>query len=350
MQSIYGKYCGFRRLPGVLAILGVFAISLPLEAQNQQAGIYYAQGADFALTVNGERSFIDASSLGYGGIALNRSDMIQTGAGTFLEIQFIPSGTVLKISENTSLVYNGFDESGRFTDISLLYGRVRLVSGNGEGSRISVIRAGNSSVRISEGDLGADYAVDPRPGRGDASRPVLRVYSFRGKAEVFPFIPGGAPVQAVNLEEGETVLIELNPPLVYAERGPLEKDILLFWNTYNFNGSSLMARPDTELPGVSQDEPLQKITVQDIPVQEKMRDAALQEEMARKARRRKTALLTAGFSLTAAGAAAQGIAFARPGGAGDTLVRRIHYTAYVPLGVGLFSLLAGILYNPAVTE
>ncbi|MDR1566130.1 MAG: hypothetical protein LBS48_02460 [Treponema sp.] len=345
MQSIYGKYCGSWRL----AILGFFAISLPLGAQNQQARIYHAQGADFALTVNGERSFIDASSLGYGGIALNRSDMIQTGVGTFLEIQFIPSGTVLKISENTSLVYNGFDESGRFTDAALLYGRIRLVSGNGEGSKTSVIRAGTSSVRIPEGDLGVDYAVS-RSGRGDASRPALKVYSFRGRAEVFPFIPGGAPAQAVNLEEGETVLMELNPPLVYAERRPLEKDILFFWNTYNFEGPSPLARPDTELSGVLQDRPLREITVQDIPVQEKVLDAALQGEMARKARRRKTALLTAGFSLTAAGVTAQGIAFARPGGIDGTLVRRMHYTAYVPLGIGLFSILAGILYNPAVPE
>lgn len=349
MQSIYGKYCGSRRLPGILAILGFFALSLPLWAQNQQARLYYAQGADFALTVNGERSFIDASSLGYGGIALNRSDMIQTGTGTFLEIQLIPSGTVLKISENTSLVYNGFDESGRFTDVALLYGRIRLVSGNGEGSKTSVIRAGTSSVRMPEGDLGADYAV-PRSGRGDAGRPVLKVYSFRGRAEVFPFIPNGAPAQAVNLEERETVLMELNPPLVYAERRALEKDILLFWSTHNFEGLSPLARPDTELPGVLQDSPLREIAVQDIPVQEKVPDAALRAETARKAMRRKTALLTAGLSLTAAGVAAQGIAFARPGGAEDALVRRIHYTAYVPLGIGLFSILAGILYNPAVPE
>jgi hypothetical protein len=338
----------YRRFGRIFRILGLFVlVSRPLAAQDHRALIFHAQGVDFALTAGGERSIIDASGLGSKGITLNRSAMIQTGAGTFVEMQILPSRTVIKISENSSVVYNGFDENGRFTDMALLYGRIRLVSGNGTGSRITVIRAGNASVRIPNGDLGVDYVIDPALGGEGNSRPLLRVYNFQGNVEVFPFVPGAA-VSAISLGEGESVLLEINPPVVYAERGPMDREILLFWSRHPFEGLSFLSRDKAAVPEISllTERESSEGTTGDLAARKENEKAA--GLTGYKASRAKTALLGIGLGLTVAGAAAQGIAFAQYSGGNERFGRLLHYTGYVPLSMGLASLLWGTIHNPRI--
>ena len=124
-------YGSFRKLLiAVLVFCGfLFCTVSGLYAQTGSgARIYHIEGTDFELTLRNERTILQAGALSGGVINLERSGIVHTGPGTFLEIQLIPSGTVVKLSENSSFVYNGFDETGRFEDLGLLYGRMRVVT------------------------------------------------------------------------------------------------------------------------------------------------------------------------------------------------------------------------------
>jgi hypothetical protein len=338
--------------------------ALKLGAQEEGALIYYAQGNDFALTVNGTRSIIAVGDTDFARMELHRSDVVQTGAGVFLEIQLLPSGTVIKLAENTSLVYNGFDANGRFTDIGLLYGRVRLVTGIGQGEKTVVIRAGNNAVRIQEGDIGADYAVDPASlGSHLAVLPLLTIFNFKGSAEVHPFIPGIDTLKPLPVGEIESLSVEISPPLIYAGRKPLEGDIIGFWNRGNFAGFPPVPMPDTTLPELSPAPVVQQAPPPEVvmvtaeepekaaePRQEDLDLAAWQAEMKwyKKAYRQKSALLITGFALAVIGAGAQIYAYTQFDTPRDSLARTIHFSAYAPLGLGLLSLLAGTAYDPLV--
>ena len=148
------------------------------------------------------------------------------------------------------------------------------------------------------------------------------------------------------------MLLEINPPLVYAERRPLEREILLFWNHHNFEGRSPLVRAETALPEIFpvtvQEFP--ETTVQVISPEEKNEEITRQGGLTwNKVRRRKTTLLGIGIGLTVIGAAAQGVVFARYGGSNENIGRYLYYAGYIPLTMGLASLLWGTLYNPMVS-
>ena len=115
--------CVFKKLFLGLAL----CVAFNAAAQDGGATIYHLDGQNFTLTVRGERSVIGADTVRNRAVNLERSGIVHTGSGTFLEIQLAPSGTVIKMSDNTSLVYNGYDSSGGFMDLGLLYGRIRVV-------------------------------------------------------------------------------------------------------------------------------------------------------------------------------------------------------------------------------
>jgi hypothetical protein len=261
-------------------------------------------------------------------------------------------------------VSNGIDSNGRFTAIGLLYGRIRLVTGIGQGEKNVVVRVGNSAVRIPEGDIGADYAVDPSsPGKQSTTLPQLRIFNFRGNAEVHPFIPGNNTLKPLPVAKIESLSVEIDPPLIYAGRRPLEGDITGFWSRNNFTGYPPIPLPDTALPD------LFPAAVQPAPVLPEPEAAAageVQEEIEprkeyldlagwqaemkwyKKTYRQKSALLIAGFALTAIGVGAQAYAYTQFDTERDSLARTIHFSSYASLGLGLLSVLAGTLYDPLV--
>jgi hypothetical protein len=330
--------------------------ALSLGAQEEGAVIYYVQGNDFALTVNGIRSYITTADMDSAGINLNPSDVIQTDAGVTLELQLLPSGTVIKLGGNTSLVYNGFDGNSRFTDIGLLYGRIRLVTGIGQGEKTVVIRAGNNSVRIEEGDIGADYAIDPASlERHPTAVPALKISSFRGSAEVHPFLPGTDTLKPLPVAKTESLSVEINPPLIYAGRKALDENIVGFWNRNNFAGFPPIPMPDTTLPDLTPappvlPEPVTVVIAAEKPEEEPLDLNGWQAEMNwyKKAYRQKSAFLIAGFVLTAIGVGAQVYAYTQFNTEQDSLARTIYFSGYASLGLGFLSLLAGTLYDPLV--
>ncbi|MCL2374197.1 MAG: FecR family protein [Treponema sp.] len=221
----------------------------PEWGPTERAFIYHAEGGDFSLTIRGEQTVFSAEDPGREVIVPERFGIIQTGAGTSLEIQLIPSGTVLRLSENTSVMYNGFDENGRFMDFGLLYGRIRVVSGETGMGRIgsTVIRNGGISARVAEGDIGVDYVLEP----AFSAMPLFRLYAFRGRAEVFSHgIPLFDGFQMLTVEAGESVSLDLSEAHAFVERGPLGSAIINYWAFNNFAGYSPLPMPNVAIAAV----------------------------------------------------------------------------------------------------
>jgi hypothetical protein len=216
-----------------------------LAAQSPAEGIiYYAEGEDISITTGGERSPHKAEDLRL--FTLRREDLVQTGPESVVEIRF-PSGLLVKIAENSSFSYDGTGEKGAYIFLSLLYGRIRVISGwNGHLSP-AVIRMGGTVADIVEGDIGLDYMLHP----GEAGLPVPRVYGFSGSAELIPLArpaPGAwagrtrsgyvSDLPVISLEAYES--LTLGPK---TERQSLGPEILAFWNQYNFVGHAPITAP-----------------------------------------------------------------------------------------------------------
>jgi hypothetical protein len=71
----------------------------------ESAFIYYAEGNDFALILRGEQTVFPAEAARGEGIILERSGIVNTGAGTFVEIQLVPSGTFITALTKTGALW-----------------------------------------------------------------------------------------------------------------------------------------------------------------------------------------------------------------------------------------------------
>ncbi|MDR1655799.1 MAG: FecR family protein [Treponema sp.] len=201
-----------------------FYLFLPLFLPAQdlfvpEARIFYAEGVDFVLSSRGQRTVYQGENLGDGSLLLNSGDIVQTGADSRLEIQFSPSGTVVKLGENTSLLFIDTRSLG------LLYGRLRIVSVN-EADPVN-IEAGFAALSIKNSDAGIDYSIE----RGEL-KPMLRSYCFHGSAGM---TISGQP--GPTLKEMELVSVELRPSTTWIEKRPLEEEIVAYWNQNRFSGT-----------------------------------------------------------------------------------------------------------------
>jgi len=345
-----------------------FCAALNLAAQEldrssvESARIYYAEGVDFSVSMNGERTVFPAASAGKEGIYLERSALVNTGAGSFAEIQLIPSGTVIKLSENTSLAYNGFDEAGKFTDFGLLYGRIRVVAG----ASSFVIRSGGISARCGEGDFGIDYVLEPGS-QNSVPRPLFRLFAFRGGAELRPHGRGGNPadfggVETLAVAEGETLSLDISSSYAFAERKPLGRDIVDYWRRHNFAGNPPLAMPDTSLADIlppfhwqqdlviSDEGPLRRVYSGQSPAAETMPLIPAEPEGKSAGSgliKAKNSMLYLGLGLIVISTGVQGGAYYQFNESSNEIPRKIFSIAYIPLGFGVISTLLGIFLNPS---
>lgn len=341
----------------------------------ESAQIYYAEGMGFAVSLGGEQLVFPAGTAGKDGIYLERSAVVNTGVGSFVEIQLIPSGTVIKLSENTSLAYNGFDETGRFTDFGLLYGRIRVVAGEGNNSfgayaerasSVGVntlgIRCGAVSTRIGEGDFGFDYILEPG-NKSSVQRPLFRLFAFRGNADVYPY-GGGTPAnfgvaESLTVTEGETLSLDVSSSYAFAERKALDMDIVTYWRLHNFAGIPPLPRPDINLAirsaayyappeiVISEESP-PVISAAPLPKSQPLVPLQPEETHAPpEIRRAKNTLLVLGLGMTLISMTVQGGAYYQYNKTNNSVPRKLFTYAYIPLGFGVMSTLIGILYNPS---
>ena len=380
-RYIFHSFPGLKITP--LLFLSLF-FWLPFSLAGQDAGgarIYRIEGRDFALTLGSVQAIVTESNIAKEAYNLERTGVIQTGAGTFLEIQLLPSGTLIKVAENTSLMYNGFDETGKFADFGLLYGRIRVVTGKAAEMNTAsagvpaavpgtvAIRSGGISTLLGLGDFGVDYMLENN-GRNSAPRPVFRLYVFRGSAEVSPYgkggtSPGFGAAQALSLGNRESLSLDVSSSYTYAEKKSVEAGIVDYWRLHNFAGiPPVSAAPDTALNLLQDSTPGKQEELSGAvsgsagqdqgPVQVQADTVNFPppgEQGAADITRgsSKNTILALGLFLTVASVIVQGASyhvFDAPNSHGG----RIFYNAaYVPLGLGLLTTLTGILYNPSTS-
>ena len=338
-----------------LAFCGLVLFThLNLEAQHtppsewhhfETAFVYNAEGGDFVITLRGSQVFFTPETARDETIILEPSGLVQTGAGTSLTIRFAPSGAVVKLSENTSLIYNGINESGMFADMGLLYGRVRVLSegtGFDGGIRSVVIRCGGVASRVTQGDIGVDYIL--APGLFAATLPQFRLDAFGGSAEVFPHGIGAA--QALAVEEGESLFLDMSTAHLFVERGPLRSDIVAYWNFRD--PAAFPPAPDIpEIPAAPIAvivEEIPEVTV--LPVFQIRPEPSVPEPVV--TRNRGRGLLWLGLGLMVGSVAIQGAARHAPDVfPGDSIdVNMVRYGAYGSFGLGALISLVGILRTP----
>jgi len=261
--------CGFLFLTSFNISAQQWRALTPEGTPAELAFIYYARGRDFSHTLRGQQTIFSADVIRMGSVILDRTGIVQTGAGTSLEIQLVPSGTVIKLSENTTLVYNGIDANGGFADIGLLFGRIRVVSGEADpaGFHPVIVRSGGISARIVEGDMGIDYVLEPSD-RGMTLAPLFRINAFRGRAEVFSHGAGGgalAETQSFTVEQWESLSLDVTPTHTFVERMSLTEGILAYWMANNFAGNPPLRMPDTAIalpPAAAPQEIIREVIVE----------------------------------------------------------------------------------------
>jgi hypothetical protein len=325
----------------LLTISFLFFAPHAAGARDGELQIYHAEGTDFSLTKNGIREIIAVGDYPDAFLVLGPGDMVQTGEGSFLELQLLPSGTALRILENTSLVYNGFDEAGQISDISLVYGRLRLVTVNSGYSNGIFIRAGKSSVKIESGDIGAGYEVNPSA--GGKARPVLTLYVFQGNAEVFLYLPDvvSGAVETLAVKAGDAFSLDINPPFLHTDKRPIQRESAGYWDRRGFTGFPPVPLGETSLERYIEDTPQgdYKPPLQDIFVV----DSEPVMQTVRKGPAKKNVFLGAGFGFAFLGAAVQTVAVFQFDRLDKGMGQLVFLSGAGCLGLGLGGILAGIL-------
>ncbi|MDR2110796.1 MAG: hypothetical protein LBP32_05760 [Spirochaetaceae bacterium] len=314
-------------------ILGL-VFSVPLAAQDE-GRIYHARGERFTLSSRGKPEVYTPETLDPQGLPLTGGDMIQTGRNSFVEIRFEPGGTVIIAAENSSLQFTGAGRPEGTLSIKLFYGRLRLLSGPG-GHEIS-LQAGNAVTVLKEGDIGVDLAFPSGTPMDVPPRPILRVYSFSGAAELIPILEErAAEIPHIGVNNREEVSLRLFSSVSFVERKPLDQNIVNYWHTYQFG----TAVPETAaaVPG-----PEPAVEQGDTQVRYAPPDAAV---MARANRGKNAAILT-GILFTLAGAAVQGVGLGYFNGGDTGMGKALMGAGFAPIGVGVCTLFIALFQRPS---
>jgi hypothetical protein len=354
MQSDNSRYCRVGRFLGVLVCL--FMVISSLNAQQNPGGrIFYAHGNEFALILRDEEGVYEPAALIDSNLVLESGDLVRTGPGSFLEFQVIPDGTAIMIAE-ISFVQFGYDQN-RKPIITLHYGRMRVITGYQAGKPALAVRAGSGSLDVWDGDYCFDYAVSPegyRTETGEVIRPMLQVFAFRGLTEIAlssGAVNGAAPSNnwpLIPVNEMEWVSVEVNSSLAMIERRSMDVEMIRYWRENNFRGKTFLPIPSTDLSSLDSSPP---VTVASLP--QGRQPVAAGKPPPRRflpdwQLKLKNGLLIGGISLTTVGVLAQtfGYFFLNPD---DSAVPRDQIRlGYIPIGIGLSSLLVSLFVNPTI--
>ncbi len=251
---LVGSLCGFGLLFGG-----------PLEAQN--AGIVYAEGGDFSVIHQRQEQYFSVGVDDVLGLPLEAGDLVQTGNGTFLEIQTTGSGALFKIAENTSfrLDHSGEDGSSR---LDLTYGRVRAKVDAVAAGTFLEMRGLSVVAGVRGTDFGYDIIVTPR-GTGE---PVLQIYTFEGSvvvAEASPSADSGASLISrssaqTTIQPGQMIVLPLSTVVAGNLQEALSRppstittEVRDFWDAHPFRSAPGDMPQVAELtPGIAAADPV----------------------------------------------------------------------------------------------
>jgi hypothetical protein len=343
----------FRGLAGLCAlVLGAAALP-PAAAQSPAEGlIYYAEGAEFSISSGGTQYPYRAEDLRF--LSLEKADMVQTGPQSFVEIRFLPSGLLVKVAENSSIAFDGTGEDGSNILLSLLYGRIRVISGWNGQLAPAVIRLGSTVVDIVEGDIALDNMVLPEGG----GKSVPRVHSFSGSAELIPLArpaPGSlatrtrsgyvSDLPAILLEEHESLTLGSE-----TDREALDPALLRYWNEHNFAGHSALPDPGqigSPAPAPTPAAPASSfVSLPPVPVPPPGEFSLSPEENPfLRAYRIKQTALTVGTIFTGAAIAVEAAGYWLKRNDRDYMGDTVMLYGFIPAGLGLISLIISLMID-----
>jgi hypothetical protein len=303
------KYAVFLIFP--LAALSVFSSF----AQEREIQLLKASGGEFMVSDGEEQRLYQPGSIGPEGLTLRRSNMLQTGAGTFAEIRM--GEITLLAAENTSVAFRG-------DFLEFIYGRLRLY-----GSGRAVVRTAAADVVFDGGDAdtGLDYAYETS-GTG-FSEPVLRVYGFTGERELV-FRGDRASAPGYRVAEAAALSLRHTAAHSYAERGGLGEDIINYWNQYG--GGPRLSLPVKEAEKSEPEIQIRYETPDFSPYRAKTRF--------------KNASILTGTLFVLLGGAVTAFGHYGPKQITGRYTNAINTAGYSSIGLGAFALFGSMLINP----
>ncbi|MFW5695156.1 MAG: FecR family protein [Alkalispirochaeta sp.] len=269
-----------------LACVAMIGITVSVYGQSDPyAFVIYADGYNMSVYRNDELLTYDVLVDDVIGMPLLPGDLVQTDPDTFVEIQVMPSRTVVKVAENTTFEIESLGGSGGGT-FDMSYGRVRARVERLTNNETFRVRGSSAVAGVRGTDFGYDMVVE----REAAEELRTRVYVFDGEVAVTGREDADDPGEPAEDEEGDRsreepqeVLIRANemvnvvsavpeelsrdrdederpispPPAVRAQpvsfqRQAIQDDIQQFWRDQDFQEEAIdPAEVENVFPGIN---------------------------------------------------------------------------------------------------
>ena len=240
----------------IFLLLLIFISPILIYAQSQPACvIIYAEGEGFTVVSSGEEYYFDLYEEDVIGIELKKDDMVFTEEDTLLEIQVASSNNIIKISENSSLMIDDFEEKGGGA-FALSYGKIRAKVEKLTGTQQFKIDGKSAVCGVRGTDFGYDIVADPLGVEDDL---ITRIYCFEGSVEVekkekIALETVGEvreiPAETAELEEiiePEKIIITAKEMVAVSTREPekelvsekISEEITAYWGLHEFKSEPL---------------------------------------------------------------------------------------------------------------
>lgn len=165
---------------GILVSALLVAFSWQVSAQSDPyAFVIYAEGFNMSVYRNDELETYDVLVDEVIGMPLLPGDLVQTDADTFVEIQVMPSRTVVKVAENTTFEIESLGGAGGGS-FNMSYGRLRARVERLTNNETFQVRGFSAVAGVRGTDFGYDMVVE----RAASEELQTRVYVFEGEVEV----------------------------------------------------------------------------------------------------------------------------------------------------------------------
>ncbi|MFW6250557.1 MAG: FecR domain-containing protein, partial [Alkalispirochaetaceae bacterium] len=147
-----------RRLFLLLLLITFLLASVSAQEREAYAFVIYAEGYDMTIFRNEELLTYDVLRDNVIGMPLLPGDLIQTDPETFVELQVMPSRTVIKVAENTTFRIEEIGGAGGGS-FDLAYGRLRAKVDRIAGNEEFQIRGRSAVAGVRGTDFGYDFVA-----------------------------------------------------------------------------------------------------------------------------------------------------------------------------------------------
>lgn len=215
-----------------VALLAAVAAAAVAEGAPAWAEVEYSVGDDIVVIRAGRPVSVDDLI----GFRLAEGDQIQTGRGAFVELRMMPSGGMIKLSENTAFVLSAISSSSD-RNFKVLYGRVRAKVDKLASKASFNVHSDVATAGVRGTDFGYEVVTEKATG-AEAQKPVTRVYCFDGSVVVAVTQPGVEVSEEVLVKSGKMVKVEEREGVWVPELVPLPEDVRSFWKANEFVASA----------------------------------------------------------------------------------------------------------------